>query len=81
MRITGDDKLGVEELDSFIDPESRYPVIVRRHGCCRLAWTRRRAASSRLIDNTASGAAFENAWELQQALRACAFAKAPADPP
>ena len=28
MRITGDDKEGVEELDSFIDPESRYPVIV-----------------------------------------------------
>ena len=28
MRITGDDKQGVEELDSFIDPESRYPVIV-----------------------------------------------------
>jgi type I restriction enzyme, R subunit len=28
MRITGDDKQGVDELDSFIDPESRYPVIV-----------------------------------------------------
>ncbi|MBA3638096.1 MAG: DEAD/DEAH box helicase family protein [Acidobacteria bacterium] len=28
MRITGDDREGVEELDSFIDPESRYPVIV-----------------------------------------------------
>jgi type I restriction enzyme R subunit len=28
MRITGDDKEGVDELDSFIDPESRYPVIV-----------------------------------------------------
>ena len=34
-----------------------------------------------VFDNTASGAAFENAWELQQALRASAFAKAPADPP
>ena len=30
MRITGDDKLGVEELDSFIDPESRYPVIASK---------------------------------------------------
>jgi len=28
MRITGDDKEGLEELDSFIDPESRYPVTV-----------------------------------------------------
>jgi hypothetical protein len=28
MRITGDDREGVEELDSFIDPESPYPVIV-----------------------------------------------------
>jgi type I restriction enzyme R subunit len=28
MRITGDDPQGVEQLDSFIDPESRFPVIV-----------------------------------------------------
>ncbi len=28
MRITGDDKEGVEQLDSFIDPEARFPVIV-----------------------------------------------------
>lgn len=28
MRITGDDSLGKMELDSFIDPESRYPVVV-----------------------------------------------------
>lgn len=28
MRITGNDKAGVDELDNFIDPESRYPVIV-----------------------------------------------------
>jgi type I restriction enzyme R subunit len=28
MRITGDDKEGVEQLDNFIDPESKYPVIV-----------------------------------------------------
>ncbi|MEO7275365.1 MAG: DEAD/DEAH box helicase family protein [Vicinamibacterales bacterium] len=28
MRITGDDKEGVEQLDNFIDPESRLPVIV-----------------------------------------------------
>ncbi|MEX2579936.1 MAG: DEAD/DEAH box helicase family protein [Verrucomicrobiales bacterium] len=28
MRITGDDKEGVDQLDNFIDPESRYPVIV-----------------------------------------------------
>ncbi|MBW2187450.1 MAG: DEAD/DEAH box helicase family protein, partial [Deltaproteobacteria bacterium] len=27
MKITGDDKLGKMELDNFIDPESRYPVI------------------------------------------------------
>jgi type I restriction enzyme R subunit len=27
MRITGDDPLGKAELDNFIDPESRYPVI------------------------------------------------------
>ncbi|MEJ5864480.1 EcoAI/FtnUII family type I restriction enzme subunit R [Pseudomonas farsensis] len=27
MRITGDDKEGKAELDNFIDPESRYPVI------------------------------------------------------
>lgn len=27
MQITGDDELGKRELDSFIDPESRYPVI------------------------------------------------------
>ena len=24
MRITGDDKEGVDQLDSFIDPESRF---------------------------------------------------------
>ena len=28
MRITGDDPVGKAELDNFIDPESRYPVIV-----------------------------------------------------
>jgi type I restriction enzyme R subunit len=28
MRITGDDAQGKAELDHFIDPESRYPVIV-----------------------------------------------------
>src|SRR5262245_45745922 len=28
MRITGDDPTGKAELDNFIDPESRYPVIV-----------------------------------------------------
>jgi len=28
MRITGDDNLGKAELDNFIDPESRFPVIV-----------------------------------------------------
>lgn len=28
MRITGDDQLGKAELDNFIDPESRFPVIV-----------------------------------------------------
>ncbi|MGB7218163.1 MAG: DEAD/DEAH box helicase family protein [Vicinamibacterales bacterium] len=28
MRITGDDQQGVEQLDSFIDPEARFPVIV-----------------------------------------------------
>ncbi len=28
MRITGNDKAGVEQLDNFIDPESTYPVIV-----------------------------------------------------
>jgi type I restriction enzyme R subunit len=27
MKITGDDALGKMELDNFIDPESRYPVI------------------------------------------------------
>ncbi len=27
MRITGDDKLGKAELDNFINPEERYPVI------------------------------------------------------
>jgi type I restriction enzyme R subunit len=27
MKITGDDHLGKMELDNFIDPESRYPVI------------------------------------------------------
>ncbi len=27
-RITGDDKEGVDQLDSFIDPEARFPVIV-----------------------------------------------------
>ncbi len=27
MKITGDDTLGKMELDNFIDPESRYPVI------------------------------------------------------
>ncbi|MFA6294303.1 MAG: DEAD/DEAH box helicase family protein [Victivallales bacterium] len=27
MRITGDDKEGKRELDNFIDPEMRYPVI------------------------------------------------------
>ncbi len=27
MRITGDDQVGKMELDNFIDPESRYPVI------------------------------------------------------
>ncbi len=28
MRITGNDKAGVDQLDNFIDPESDYPVIV-----------------------------------------------------
>jgi hypothetical protein len=28
MRITGDNPEGKAELDNFIDPESRYPVIV-----------------------------------------------------
>src|SRR5262249_35574431 len=28
MRITGDDSIGNEQLDNFIDPESKYPVIV-----------------------------------------------------
>ena len=28
MRITGDEPLGKAELDNFIDPESRYPVVV-----------------------------------------------------
>lgn len=28
MRITGDNEIGKAELDSFIDPESKYPVIV-----------------------------------------------------
>jgi type I restriction enzyme, R subunit len=28
MRITGDEPTGKAELDNFIDPESRYPVIV-----------------------------------------------------
>ncbi len=27
LKITGDDHIGKAELDSFIDPESRYPVI------------------------------------------------------
>jgi len=27
MRITGDDKEGKAELDNFINPEERYPVI------------------------------------------------------
>ncbi|HMS30839.1 MAG TPA: DEAD/DEAH box helicase family protein [Candidatus Saccharibacteria bacterium] len=27
LKITGDDQIGKAELDSFIDPESRYPVI------------------------------------------------------
>lgn len=27
MRITGDDEIGKSELDNFIDPESKYPVI------------------------------------------------------
>jgi type I restriction enzyme R subunit len=28
MRITGDDTEGVDQLSNFIDPESKYPVIV-----------------------------------------------------
>lgn len=28
MRITGNDKQGVEQLDNFVDPESNFPVIV-----------------------------------------------------
>jgi type I restriction enzyme R subunit len=28
MRITGDDEIGKRELDGFIDPSSKYPVIV-----------------------------------------------------
>jgi type I restriction enzyme, R subunit len=28
MRIVGEDELGKAQLDNFIDPESRYPVIV-----------------------------------------------------
>lgn len=28
MRITGNDKEGQEQLDNFIDPESKYPVLV-----------------------------------------------------
>jgi len=28
MRITGNDKEGVDQLDNFVDPEAKYPVIV-----------------------------------------------------
>jgi type I restriction enzyme, R subunit len=28
MRITGNDKEGIEQLDSFVDPEAKFPVIV-----------------------------------------------------
>ena len=28
MRITGNDDEGVAQLDQFIDPESRFPVVV-----------------------------------------------------
>ena len=28
MRITGDDSEGVDQISNFIDPESKYPVIV-----------------------------------------------------
>jgi type I restriction enzyme R subunit len=28
MRITGDDAIGTAQLDNFLDPEARYPVIV-----------------------------------------------------
>ncbi len=28
MKITGDDKIGKDELENFINPEKRYPVIV-----------------------------------------------------
>src|SRR3546814_19492772 len=28
MRITGNDKEGLDQLGNFIDPESRYPVLV-----------------------------------------------------
>ena len=27
MRITGDNKVGKQQLDNFIHPEERYPVI------------------------------------------------------
>ena len=28
MKITGDDEIGKNELENFINPEKRYPVIV-----------------------------------------------------
>jgi type I restriction enzyme R subunit len=28
MRITGNDKEGIDQLDSFVDPEAKFPVIV-----------------------------------------------------
>ncbi|TLS80963.1 DEAD/DEAH box helicase, partial [Photobacterium damselae subsp. damselae] len=27
MKITGDDKLGKDQLDNFINPKTKYPVI------------------------------------------------------
>ena len=43
MRITGGDQEGQAELGNFIDPESKYPVLVTTQGCFRPASTSRPA--------------------------------------
>ena len=46
MRITGNDAEGQAQLDNFIDPESRWPVIVTTSRLLSTGWMPRPAGSS-----------------------------------
>ena len=49
MRITGSDKEGQDQLGNFIDPESKYPVLVTTWGLFLFTRHRLAALASRVF--------------------------------